>query len=197
MSATAEEASRTVPAVTLRRWATSANDAAHFQCPYCESFEVDRMYLAASKLDSCACMACGARWDEDAVSGEFRGHGPFAHARSSRPGRHVTCLLLPVFDLDGTLLDSDAALVAPFVALGIPAEKVTFGDLLVDECERLGVTSTTTSITTTIGGAQPFPGIDEMIAALDGWAVCSNKHARVRPGRDRAPRVEARGRVVR
>ena len=45
----------------------------HFQCPYCRSFEVDRMYLASLRLDSCACLACGARWDEDAVSGEFRG----------------------------------------------------------------------------------------------------------------------------
>jgi hypothetical protein len=49
------------------------DDAEHFQCPYCESFEVDRLYLASLKLDSCACMSCGARWDEDATSGEFRG----------------------------------------------------------------------------------------------------------------------------
>jgi hypothetical protein len=50
-------------------------DAEHFQCPYCESFEVDRLYLASLGLDSCACLACGARWDEDAESGEFRGRG--------------------------------------------------------------------------------------------------------------------------
>lgn len=50
-----------------------ADDAEHFQCPYCDSFEVDRLYLASLKLDSCACMACSARWDEDAASGEFRG----------------------------------------------------------------------------------------------------------------------------
>jgi hypothetical protein len=48
-------------------------DAEHFQCPYCESFEVERLYLASLRLDSCACIACGARWDEDAESGEFRG----------------------------------------------------------------------------------------------------------------------------
>jgi transcription elongation factor Elf1 len=48
-------------------------DAEHFQCPYCESYEVDRLYLASLKLDSCVCLACGARWDEDATSGEFRG----------------------------------------------------------------------------------------------------------------------------
>jgi len=50
-----------------------AGDAVHFQCPYCDSFEVDRLYLASLKLDSCVCLACGARWDEDATSGEFRG----------------------------------------------------------------------------------------------------------------------------
>jgi hypothetical protein len=48
-------------------------DAEHFQCPYCESFDVDRLYLASLRLDSCVCLACGARWDEDATSGEFRG----------------------------------------------------------------------------------------------------------------------------
>jgi hypothetical protein len=48
-------------------------DGEHFQCPYCESFEVDRLYLASLNLDSCVCLACAARWDEDATSGEFRG----------------------------------------------------------------------------------------------------------------------------
>jgi hypothetical protein len=49
------------------------DDAEHFQCPYCDSFEVDRLYLATLNLDSCVCSACSARWDEDATSGEFRG----------------------------------------------------------------------------------------------------------------------------
>ncbi len=49
------------------------DDAEHFQCPYCDSFEVDRLYLASLNLDSCVCAACNARWDEDATSGEFRG----------------------------------------------------------------------------------------------------------------------------
>ena len=53
--------------------------AAHFECPFCTSHEVDRLYLASLRLDSCACLSCGARWDEDAESGEFRGRG----ARSS------------------------------------------------------------------------------------------------------------------
>jgi predicted RNA-binding Zn-ribbon protein involved in translation (DUF1610 family) len=49
------------------------DDAEHFQCPYCASFEVDRLFLASMHMDSCACLTCGARWDEDATSGEFRG----------------------------------------------------------------------------------------------------------------------------
>jgi hypothetical protein len=48
-------------------------DAGHFQCPYCDSFEVDRLYLASLRLDSCVCLTCSARWDEDPASGEFRG----------------------------------------------------------------------------------------------------------------------------
>jgi len=54
-------------------------DAGHFECPYCTGHEIERLYLATLRLDSCACQSCGARWDEDAESGEFRGRG----ARSS------------------------------------------------------------------------------------------------------------------
>jgi hypothetical protein len=45
----------------------------HLRCPFCESYEVDRLYLASLGLDSCACAACGARWDEDLESGDYRG----------------------------------------------------------------------------------------------------------------------------
>ncbi|MGH9184696.1 MAG: hypothetical protein ACRD0U_02595 [Acidimicrobiales bacterium] len=45
----------------------------HLQCPYCNSYEIERLYLASLRLDTCACESCGARWDEDALSGEFRG----------------------------------------------------------------------------------------------------------------------------
>jgi hypothetical protein len=45
----------------------------HLRCPFCEAYEVDRLYLASLCLDSCACSSCGARWDEDALTGEFRG----------------------------------------------------------------------------------------------------------------------------
>jgi phosphoglycolate phosphatase-like HAD superfamily hydrolase len=83
--------------------------------------------------------------------------------------------LLPVFDLDGTLLDSDDALVAPFVALGVAPEDVTFGRTLAQECERLGLLVEDYHSHYDLDRAQPFPGAAELVAGLDRWAVCSNK----------------------
>jgi HAD superfamily hydrolase (TIGR01549 family) len=80
-----------------------------------------------------------------------------------------------IFDLDGTLVDSDAALVAPFLALGVPEHEITFGHVLEDECSRLGITVDDYVRNYDLEMAQPFPGVDEMLAALDRWAVCSNK----------------------
>lgn len=80
-----------------------------------------------------------------------------------------------VFDLDGTLLDSDAALLAPYVALGVPAEEVTFGHVVADECRRLGLTVDDYVDRYDVHAAAPFPGADELIGRLDRWAVCSNK----------------------
>jgi phosphoglycolate phosphatase-like HAD superfamily hydrolase len=86
--------------------------------------------------------------------------------------------LVPIFDLDGTLLDSDAALVAPFVTLGVREEDVAFGALLVDECSRLGVTVDDYLAHYDVNAAMPFEGVEEMVACLDRWAVCSNKRGR-------------------
>lgn len=57
-------------------------DPGRLQCPYCDAFEIDRLYLASLAVDSCICASCGARWDQDAVTGEFRGRA--SHARTSR-----------------------------------------------------------------------------------------------------------------
>ena len=83
--------------------------------------------------------------------------------------------LVPIFDLDGTLLDSDRALVAPFLALGVPEERVTFGLTLEEACAREGIT-----IEAFLGAydgtaVAPFPGVDEMLREIGRWAVCSNK----------------------
>jgi len=42
-------------------------------CPFCEAFEVERLYLASLRYDSCRCSSCGARWDEDPINGEYLG----------------------------------------------------------------------------------------------------------------------------
>ena len=84
--------------------------------------------------------------------------------------------IVPVFDLDGTLLDSDAALVAPFVALGVREEDVSFGALLADECARLGVTVDDYLARYDATASLPFAGVEQLVSELDRWAVCSNKH---------------------
>jgi len=48
-------------------------EAAHFQCPFCNSYDVCRLYLASVRLDSCECATCGARWEEDAGNRRYRG----------------------------------------------------------------------------------------------------------------------------
>ncbi len=86
--------------------------------------------------------------------------------------------LIPVFDLDGTLLDSDAALVEPFLALGVPREDVTFGHTLEDECRRLGIELDAYLDQYDDTVAEPFAGVTDLVGTLDQWAVCSNKHPR-------------------
>lgn len=84
---------------------------------------------------------------------------------------------VPVFDLDGTLLDSDEALIAPFVALGVERSAISFGHVLTVECERLGIDVDDYLAAYDDGQAQPFDGVDAMVTGLTRWAVCSNKHA--------------------
>jgi HAD superfamily hydrolase (TIGR01549 family) len=85
---------------------------------------------------------------------------------------------VPIFDLDGTLVDSDEALVAPFLALGVRREDITFGHVLADECERLGVDVDAYLAHYDDGASQPFAGIEDLLGELDVWGVCSNKHPR-------------------
>jgi hypothetical protein len=49
---------------------------AHLQCPYCASYAVDRLFIASIDVDSCQCTTCGARWDEDRTTGEYKGRLP-------------------------------------------------------------------------------------------------------------------------
>ncbi len=86
--------------------------------------------------------------------------------------------LVPVFDLDGTLVDSDEALAAAFVALGVPRQSVTFGHVLEAECERLGIALSDYLDAYDEDQAQPFAGVEAVLGDLMLWAVCSNKHPR-------------------
>jgi phosphoglycolate phosphatase-like HAD superfamily hydrolase len=82
---------------------------------------------------------------------------------------------VPIFDLDGTLLDSDEALVAPLVALGVRREDITFGEPVDEACRRLGVATLEYVERYDPTMAAPFDGVVELLAELDRWAVCSNK----------------------
>jgi HAD superfamily hydrolase (TIGR01549 family) len=81
--------------------------------------------------------------------------------------------LTPLFDFDGTLVDSDEALVAPFVALGV--EPPPLGLPLVDACSIAGIEVDDYLARYDAGAVHPFPGVDELIVQLDQWGLCSNK----------------------
>ena len=86
--------------------------------------------------------------------------------------------MVPVFDLDGTLLDSDEALCAAYVALGVRRQDVTYGHVVADECARLGLSLDDYIAAYDPHAALPFPGVEALLAALPYWAVCSNKDRR-------------------
>jgi phosphoglycolate phosphatase-like HAD superfamily hydrolase len=88
----------------------------------------------------------------------------------------VTRPTIAVFDFDGTLVDSDEALIAPFLALGIERSRIRLGRLLADECADLGVTVEDYLAHYDPTTSKPFPGIDDLLASLDRWGLCSNKH---------------------
>ncbi len=66
------------PSTGARAYARPAmtREPVHLSCPFCGAYEVDRLYLASTHVDACACGACGARWDQDAATGRFRGRAP-------------------------------------------------------------------------------------------------------------------------
>ena len=50
----------------------------HLRCPFCGSYEVERLYVGSRAVDCCACVTCGSGWDE------FVNTGAMADTRSAR-----------------------------------------------------------------------------------------------------------------
>lgn len=59
-------------------------DNNRLQCPYCESYDVGRLFLASVGVDSCECHDCGVRWDEERGSGRYRGRSRSDSVLSTR-----------------------------------------------------------------------------------------------------------------
>lgn len=53
--------------------AAGSRGGGHLACPFCASYDVVRLFLASMSIDSCECLACSARWDEDSRSGAYKG----------------------------------------------------------------------------------------------------------------------------
>lgn len=85
-------------------------------------------------------------------------------------------IVAAVFDFDGTMIDSDAALVAPFIELGIPRSQISFGHAVAEECDRLGICLDAYVDHYDTELSQPFPGVESLVAGLGRWSICSNKH---------------------
>ena len=82
---------------------------------------------------------------------------------------------VPLFDFDGTLVDSDAALTAPFHALGIDPARVPLGLPLGDACERVGISVRAYLELYDATTVEPFDGVPELLAACRRWGLASNK----------------------
>jgi phosphoglycolate phosphatase-like HAD superfamily hydrolase len=82
---------------------------------------------------------------------------------------------VPLFDFDGTLVDSDVALTEPWTALGVDPARVPLGLPLVEACARAGV-SVDAYLELYDGTViEPFAGVPELLAALPRWGLASNK----------------------
>ncbi|MGI9577765.1 MAG: HAD family hydrolase [Microthrixaceae bacterium] len=81
-----------------------------------------------------------------------------------------------IFDFDGTLVDSDEALLEPFETLGVDRSDVVMGSAVAEECDRLGIPMDdyVTAYDTEV--VNPYAGVSAMLEDLPRWAVLSNKH---------------------
>jgi phosphoglycolate phosphatase-like HAD superfamily hydrolase len=83
---------------------------------------------------------------------------------------------LVAFDLDGTLVDSDEALIAPFLACGVARSALPpLGLLLEDACAMVDISVADYIAAYDPSQVRPFPGVAELIGRVGRWAVCSHK----------------------
>ena len=84
--------------------------------------------------------------------------------------------IVPLFDFDGTLVDSDVALIAPFLALGLTHDELPpLGLPLVEACTQVGISVQDYLDRYDATAAQPFAGAAELLADLTRWGLASNK----------------------
>jgi phosphoglycolate phosphatase-like HAD superfamily hydrolase len=57
----------------------------------------------------------------------------------------------------------------------VPADEITFGHVVAEECRRLGLSVDDYVDRYDATAAQPYAGVDDLVAGLGRWAVCSNK----------------------
>ncbi len=78
---------RIVDASVTTSEGSSTERAGHLQCPFCNSYDVQRLFVASLKIDSCECASCRARWDEDARTARSSGRGNHSSVTIHRYGR--------------------------------------------------------------------------------------------------------------
>ena len=75
-----------------------------------------------------------------------------------------TGVKLVAFDLDGTLVDSDEALIAPFLACGVVQSAIPpLGLLLEDACALVDITVADYIAAYDPSLVRPFPGVVELV----------------------------------
>lgn len=83
---------------------------------------------------------------------------------------------IPLFDFDGTLVDSDVALTAPFHALGVEPQRIPpLGLPLAEACDWAGISVTAYLAHYDPSAAAPFDGVADLVAQLERWGLASNK----------------------
>ena len=83
---------------------------------------------------------------------------------SDRYGAGVTTTTQAlIFYFDGTMVDSDDALIQPFLALGVPLEEISFGHAIAEECDRLGISRDAYADLYDEVVVQPFPDMSDVV----------------------------------